>query len=107
MGIKILATFRTETSQPASRVPDVRSLNLPAEAEQFIAAAVDDNKMDWELWIQSAENFENLRDLLAKRGYSRLPNATAPLYRPEPGRKMEAVTKHLGKSKTMLRKIID
>lgn len=77
--------------------------------EQFVSTAVDDNKMDWELWLQSADDFEDLRESLAKRGYSRLPNYSSPLYSPELDmlQKTNPDVKGLSKPKTMVRKRSD
>jgi hypothetical protein len=94
---------------PASRVKDVKSLSLPDSIEQSIAAIVDEHKMDWELWIQSADDFEVFRASLGKRGYTNLPNYSTPLYRPERDAltpKPVAIpnTRALHKPKTMLQR---
>lgn len=70
--IKVL-TILKGGEHPATRVEDIKKLSLSPELEQKISVQVKEHKMLWELWIESAENFEELKKKLIKRGFRKLP----------------------------------
>ena len=58
---------------PATRVNDIPALNLETTIQKNLENSVFVNRMLWELWMESANSFENLKQNLRKRGYSGLP----------------------------------
>jgi hypothetical protein len=79
-GVKILTEFPASQNFPATRVTDLLSLNLPGTISAQIADAVHEHRMFWEPWLESADNFVDLRDKLRARGYNQLPIHAAAMY---------------------------
>lgn len=77
--IKIL-TILQGSEHPATRVPDIKQLNLATEIEQKIIIQIKENKMLWELWLESAKDYVDLKSKLARRGYSGLPLTSNALF---------------------------
>jgi hypothetical protein len=106
-GFRLLATFNNTPIIGATRVQDIKTLNLSQEIENALSATVYENRMMWELWIESANSFDDLKTALRTRGYSRLPLHADPTHTPRTvvvdrnsGRKMAKSNQ----TKTMLRK---
>lgn len=77
-GIMVLATM---TGQPmTSRVDDVSLLQMDNESLQKLTAMVHQNRMEYELWIEAADSFQQLSSQLLSRGFSRLPLASSPMF---------------------------
>ena len=74
--MKILNVFRG--SAPPTRVKDIKALNLPGDVERQVSKQAHKERMLWELWIEGAENFIELRKNLKKRGYKNLPLHAPP-----------------------------
>ena len=70
-GVKILNVFWGDV--PPTRVKDIKALNLPSHLERQVIKRVHKERMLWELWIDSAEDFTELRESLKRRGYKNLP----------------------------------
>lgn len=66
---------------PPTRVSDVRELNLSENLTRSIEKTIFDNKMSWDLWIESAAGFGELRDSLKKRGYKNVPFHSSPAHK--------------------------
>lgn len=49
--------------------------------------------MNWELWVESAKTFADLKKSLKIRGFTDLPLCSSPLYEPE----IESVVDHISK----------
>lgn len=60
------------------RLTDFRSLQLPEMKEREITQIAYENRMHWEVWMESAESYQELRENLAKRGYTNLPLSSGP-----------------------------
>lgn len=71
-GVRLLATLKGNHSS-ATRLGDIKTLQLPAEMERELADVIHENRMYWEPWIESATSFQDLKSKLAKRGYKELP----------------------------------
>jgi hypothetical protein len=69
-GVRVLATMTGENVGP-TRVNDLTDLGLPAQQVAEINSAVRQNRMDYELWAESAENATELAANLKARGYSK------------------------------------
>ena len=78
-GIKMLSNFK---GGPIGRalVTDLKKLNLPISLFNPINATTYENRMLWEVWIEGAEDYHNLREKLIKRGYRNVPSKNDPLH---------------------------
>ena len=56
-----------------SRIDDVRQLQLSSEWESKLGKIMHDNRMEWELWVEHAENYKDLRRKLAIKGVTGVP----------------------------------
>ena len=103
-GIKLITVLQGE-SIVTSRVKDISNLSLPQVWERKIYQIIQDNKMLYEPWIESAKDFEELRGRLEGRGYKNVPMGTNPMLRLEAYSKAPMVdTSSCDIQKTMLRK---
>ena len=62
----------------ASRVESLDKIGLPEDWHTKIKQVSHDNRMLWELWVESFERFEDLRAALHERGYSNIPMSPQP-----------------------------
>jgi hypothetical protein len=72
-GVEILVGFPYGNKVYATRIKDISSLNMNPEVSSKVSAAARDKRMTHELFAESAESFESLKDSLRERGYTRLP----------------------------------
>jgi hypothetical protein len=56
-----------------SPVTDLKTLKLPQIWEKKIAQIIHENRMLYEPWVQTATNYEELRNNLISRGYREVP----------------------------------
>ena len=77
-GIKLIAILQGE-SMILSRVTDLKRLNLPFVWMRQILKIIDDNKMLYEPWIESANSYIELKERLTIRGYKQLPMGATPM----------------------------
>lgn len=76
--MKLVTMFQGEF--PASmRVENLTSLDLPPTWHSALKEVVDQERMHYELWIESADDMTELQKRLRGRGYKNLPIITAPL----------------------------
>jgi len=54
----------------ATRIQDVKTLKLPTETQNELKKHLENNKINWDLWIESANSFQDLKNKLSKRGYT-------------------------------------
>ena len=88
------------SKQTPARLTDIKPLLLPQSINNDLEKKVSDNKLLWELWIESAENFDELRSVLKARGYKQVPTSGTPTF----GSYQVVVNnKFLPQIKTMLR----
>lgn len=76
-GIKLVAVL--ESSAPVSSTVTVKDLGLPQFWAQQIEKIAFDNRMLYELRIESCSSYQQLVTNLAKRGYTNLPTGAAPM----------------------------
>lgn len=72
-GIKVVSGFNFEGKAYAMRVEDISRLGLSPKVSALVSKEAYENRMDYELFIESAESFDDLRTSLQNRGYSNLP----------------------------------
>lgn len=77
-GVKILTVLKGGNQSP-TRIPDITILHLPPALERELKGAINDNRMLWEPWIESAESYAQLSESLKKRGFTHLPMNERPL----------------------------
>lgn len=58
-----------------SRIDDARQLQLKPEWETKVAKIMYENRMEWELWVEHAENYKDLRRKLNLRGITGVPSS--------------------------------
>lgn len=78
-GMEVLTVLKGRR-QPAVRVKDLLVLNLPPSWFVEIQRKVEEKKMEWEPFVESAADFDALRESLKKRGYTNLPVNGQPLF---------------------------
>jgi len=62
------------------RVADLKSLQLPVAIHESVEQIIQDNRMYWEPWLESADSYEDLKTSLHRRGYRDLYVSSKPLY---------------------------
>lgn len=70
--MKLITVLKGE-SRVTSKITDLKNLNLPQVWEKRIEKIIYDHRMLYEPWIESAENFEEIRSRMIGRGYSNVP----------------------------------
>lgn len=70
--IKVLSIIKGNQIYP-TKVNDVKQLSLPKEYASKISRTVYENRMHWDLWIESAENYAALKKSLKNRGFKNIP----------------------------------
>jgi hypothetical protein len=69
-GIKLLGSFKS--NQETHQKINPNELKLSKDLEKAIAAAVFQNRMKWDLWIESANDYQDLSKKLKNRGFKNL-----------------------------------
>jgi hypothetical protein len=72
-GMKVIGSIPFGQKVYATKVSDIEKLNLKPELSAKIAKEAYENRMMYELYLESADSFEDLKGSLRKRGYSSLP----------------------------------
>lgn len=70
--VRLLSVFSSR-KQPAVRLTDLSILNLPPSWQAQVEKEVEDHKMYWEPWVETADTFDDLAESLKKRGYTGIP----------------------------------
>lgn len=81
-GIKIIKIISTPSECYPTRVPNIKSLHLSPRIEQEITEIVLLHRMDYELCIETAKDFNDLRKSLINRGYRNI-GLHEPITNPE------------------------
>lgn len=74
-GIKFLGSFSYPSKVYPTKVDEgkIASLNMNPRASSEILKHLRENRMDHELFLETAESFEELKSSLKRRGYSKIP----------------------------------
>lgn len=111
-GIKLLTTLPGDY-YPATKIENIKELNLPIDLESKISQIAYVNRMKHELWIQSAKDYEDLKQNLRSKGYTKVPANSSVVFemeidrlakKNEPSRFNFALESKLKSTKSMLRK---
>ena len=94
-GIKILNTSSCSTIYNSTKINDVYKIGLEPSLEEKISNYYNKFKMSWDLIIESADSYKNLKDSLKKRGYYNLPLFSGSLFQEQ----LDSVVNSIEKSK--------
>lgn len=72
-GIKVVSGFNFKGKAYATRVEDISTLGLSPQVSALVSKEAYENRMNYELFVESAESFDDLKLSLSNRGYSNLP----------------------------------
>jgi len=103
-GVRIITALGGHEQSPV-RLKDLNVLQLPAGLHGQIARIIQEDRMMWEPWVESADTYEALKTSLKRRGYSNLPVSSQPellsgLFSQSP----KAAQNNLPKVETMVRR---
>ena len=87
-----------------TRLTDLNRLGIEHKTTAVIQNIVENSKMQWEPWIESAASIKELLDKLRKRGYRNLPTATRMEVDTPHNTISEHAIKQLPNQKTMTRR---
>lgn len=76
---KIIGDLKSSGYVYPARLIDLDSLGLSASDRLNLKSIINDHQLDWETWIESAENYTELRQNLDKRGCATPSSPNAPL----------------------------
>jgi hypothetical protein len=62
-----------------AKVDKITDLQLHPEWEKAIEELAQEYKMQWDLWIETADNFKDLQGRLIRRGFDKTPIRPTPL----------------------------
>lgn len=79
-GIKVLNTSSCATQYNSIKINDVSKIGLENSLEEKISNYYSQHKMNWDLIVETAESFKELKDSLKKRGYYNLPLFSSSLF---------------------------
>jgi hypothetical protein len=72
-GIEVVAAFPSTKKIYPTRIRDMSSLGMDPSASRKVSASAYEKRMTHELFAESAQSFEELKESLRRRGYSSLP----------------------------------
>lgn len=102
-GIKIITILQGKSTS-ASKLVDLKKLDLPLIWQLKIDKIIQDHKMLYEPWIESADSYHELKQRLINRDYKELPLGLVPLINLPQGELPKADTSTYKVKQTMLRK---
>jgi len=102
-GIKII-TILNGKSVVLSRITDLSQLKLPIRWQVQIQEIIYNNRTHYEPWIESAEDYSELRKKLKKRGFGKISGMPSVMLRFEDGKIPQANISSCKIKRTMLRK---
>lgn len=75
-GVKFLGSFLYDSKVYPTKLEegDMKSLNMSPQLSSELLIQLRDNRMEYELFLETAENFEQIKSSLRARGYSKIPN---------------------------------
>lgn len=82
-GIKVLSVFLNKNEYAPTKITETSRLGLQKDLQSNIEKATYENRMYWDLWIESAESYSKLKESLKKRGYYNIPLFSSPMFQIE------------------------
>lgn len=71
-GVKLLGNFKSN-QEIHQKISNSVELRLPKDLEKAVANAAFENRMKWDLWIESANDYQDLSKKLKNRGFKNVP----------------------------------
>ena len=103
-GIQLVTVLRGE-KKVLAKIKEVETLKLPLLTERKINKIILDNRMQYELWMESADSFADLTKKLKARGYKSIPTGVKFLLETgNYGKAPVAHTKEFNNRKIMMKK---
>jgi len=103
-GIKLVMVLQGKKTS-ATKIEDINLLRLKANLLPQLSEIIEIHRKEWNLWIESAENYNELTKALSKRGFVNIPVKSEPLHADsDVGDPYFADTRNMNTSKTMLRR---
>lgn len=62
-----------------SKIDNLKNLSIPLNWELEIKRIIDENSMLYEPWMQTATDYQELKQKLKIKGYSNIPSGEIPL----------------------------
>lgn len=78
-GIKLMGNFNSN-QEVHQKISNTAELKLPKDLEKAISSAAYENRMKWDLWIESAIDFKDLSKKLKNRGFKNIPSHSLSLF---------------------------
>jgi hypothetical protein len=72
-GIRTLSAFEYATKIYPTKINNISELNLNPDVASLIIKETYENRMQYDLWVETASSFDDLKLSLQKRGYTNLP----------------------------------
>lgn len=76
---KVIGTINCNGTIHPTRILDLDLLGLAATERLGLKKIIEDHKMDWELWLESAENYSELKSNMEKRKLTISASPNAPM----------------------------
>jgi len=101
---KVIGTLVSPHYIQTGRLANLDELGLNAQERMDLIKVVQDHRMEWEPWVETAANYQILRENMLKRGIHAPPSANSPLIN-FAGEITKSVAVKLNKNKTMTRRM--
>jgi hypothetical protein len=102
--VRIIGTILSSQQIHASRLNEIGHLGLSAGDRDELKMIVSGYLLEWEPWIESAENYQDLKEKLIKRGINAPPSNT-PIFNFKATELPKATAVKLNKNKVMTRRM--
>lgn len=102
--VRIIGTIQSSQHIQASRLTEWSNLGLSISDYSELKTILEGYILDWEPWIESAENYQDLKEKLHKRGINAPPSNT-PIFNFKVSEIPRATVVKLTKNKTMTRRM--
>ncbi len=76
---KIIGIMTSESPVLPTRLTDLDLLGLHVQERMKLKKIIDEHRLDWDVWMESVENYEELRKSLANRHIIAATSANTPL----------------------------
>jgi hypothetical protein len=102
--LKVVMALQGLVTMP-TKITDISVLRLEAKVVEELRSIVEEHKAQWDLWIEPANNYQELYDNLRRRGYYKIPLKSKPIHSESSFNDPHvADTRQLAKKSTMVRK---
>lgn len=96
--VKVLMTLWGEMK--SGRIDNLSSLRLPNDIQEHVNYLAHENRMFWEVWIDPAGSYHQLKEILYKRGFKNVPVSSNSIISPIQGKQVD--TKEIKPSRPIM-----